>query len=55
MGWPRRRPVNSESQTILSHMGRTISATGKTKVCGKLPLCSFAKFVLLVENEKHMP
>ena len=27
-----RRSVNSASQTILSHMGRTISATGKTKV-----------------------
>ena len=27
-----RRSVNSASQTILSHMGGTISATGKTKV-----------------------
>ena len=53
MGWPRHRSVNSASQTILSHM-RTISATGKTKVGGKLHLYSFAKFVLPVECEKHM-
>ena len=46
--------VNSASQTILSHMERAISATGKTKVGGKLPLCSFAKFVLPAEYEKHM-
>ena len=43
------------SQTILSHMDRAISATGKTKVGGKLHLCSFAKFVLPAEYEKHMP
>ena len=36
MGWPRRRSVNSVSQIILLHMGLTISATGKTKVVGKL-------------------
>ena len=30
MGWPRRSSVNSASQTILSHMGRTVSATFKT-------------------------
>ena len=55
MGWPRRRSENSASQTILLHLGKTISATGKTKVGGKLHLCSFAKFVLPVEYEKHMP
>ena len=51
---PRCRSENSASQTILLHMGRTISATGKTKVGGKLPLCSFEKFALPVECEKHM-
>ena len=54
MDWPKRCSENSASQTILLHMGRTISATGKTKVGGKLPLCSFAKFGLPVEFEKHM-
>ena len=34
---PLCNTVNSASQTILSHMERAISATGKTKVGGKLP------------------
>ena len=55
MGWPRHRSVNSASQTIVSHMGSKIFATGKTKVGGKLHLYSFTKFVLPVEYEKHMP
>ena len=46
--------VNSVSQTNLLHMERAISATGKMKVGGKLPLRSFAKFVLPAEYEKHM-
>ena len=40
-GWPRHGSVNSASQIILWHMGRTISATGKTKVGGN------ANFVLI--------
>ena len=56
MGWPRHSSVKIASQTILWHMGRAISATGKTKVgakVGMLTLRSFAKFVLPVEYEKH--
>ena len=41
MGWPRRCSVNSASQIILWHTGRTIYATGKTKVGGN------ANFVLI--------
>ena len=43
-----RCSVSSGSQTILSHMRRTISATVKRKWL-------FAKFVLLVEYEKQSP
>ena len=39
--WPRHHSVNSACQTILWHMGRAISATGKTKVGGN------ANFVLI--------
>ena len=52
---PLCNTVNSASQTILSHMERAMSATGKTEVGGKLPLCSFAKFILPAVYEKHMP
>ena len=38
MGWPMHHSVNSASQTILWHMGRAISVTGKTKVGGN---CNF--------------
>ena len=41
MGLPRHRSVNSASQIILRHMGRTISVTGKRKVGGN------ANFVLI--------
>ena len=44
-----------EQKHLIAHGGGTISAISKTKVGGKLTLCSFAKFVLPVEYEKHMP
>ena len=48
-------PIGNNGPMPTSYMGRTISVTGKTKVGGKLSLCSYAKFVLPFEYQKHMP
>ena len=54
MGWSSHCSVNSASQSILSHMGGTISATGKMKVGRNANFVLIrTKFVLLVEYEKH--